>query len=308
MVANLVEVFTTMQSQVSSGSGTGVSYYKNASECYPRVLLAAQHKFDLDADEAEEASDARKPIGRIVGTYGHALQQIYHEGRLPETLVVDASEGDIHFREAVRCMRAYRKFYAPTYFGQVIGCEVKFPQQPDEAALLEQHFGGPFTLRADMVNYLDQERVDELELTRGIVLDGPGLYFVDHKFLWQIDAAKKWDYQFGMQSVAYPVAYKLLHEHFPERYPHDIKGMIFNCMSRQTQKEENFTEKHFQLFVSQFQYPEDIGMVASGIRIANLLKADHEATGNGYNTNACIGKWGPCPMLKLGQCSRGRAI
>lgn len=298
MAQTLLDIFTVLQSVPSSGSGRGISYWKAAAECGRKVRLLEQHKMQVQAEEADEAEAANKPIGRIVGTYGHVLQQAYHEGRLPENLVIDADAADVHFREAVRCMRVYRRFWPADYFGEVVGCEIKFPRAEDEASLLRDVFGDDFTFRADLMVRMSEERAAEIELSRGVSLNGAGLYIVDHKFLWQIDKTAVWDYAYGPQSLAYPIAYNLLHANFPDRYPVPVQGMIFDCMSRQTQKEENFKESHFQLIVSQ-ALPEDVDVIRNTVRVGQAMLSM-----NLPNPNACVGKYGPCPFLKNGQCDR----
>lgn len=301
MPSKLLPTYTVLQSVPSSGSGRGISYHKGGAECGRRTNLAARFKVDLQADDEQEAESASKPIGRIVGTHFHSLQQYWREGKLPDDIALGANEADVHFREAVRAFQVYRRFWPVDYFGHLVGCEIKFPHpdRPDEAEYLREQLGDDFTFRTDAIYYLNQADCDKLENERGVSLpEGPGRYIIDYKCRFQITSVNMWDAQFGAQSIAYPMAYNLLHARFPDRYPEPVKGMIFDEMSRQPQKDSTFALKHFQLFVAQTS-PNDIDIVR-----ALIAQSKHNIENDLANPGACIGHWGPCAFLKGGQCSR----
>lgn len=293
---SLSEIYKVLQSQPSSGSGRGVSYWSKAMQCGRMANLSEARKIDMTLEEQLEVSRTDKVIGRIAGTYFHALQEAWHTGKMPEGTVVEADEFDLNFHEALRCLTAYQGAWPKDYFGTTLGCEVKFPRNAEESAWLREQLGEDFTFRVDRLIELTDAQAENINRTRNGDLPGGGRYILDYKLLYNHQAKDSWDYTEGLQALAYPSIYNVLHERFGYGAP--VVGMIFDVTTRSTRVAANWGPKNYALYLAK-PAANFVSLLSNGLAQAKRNVAQDLA-----NPFSCIGPYGPCAFLKDASCTR----
>lgn len=295
-VSSLHEIYQVLQTRPSHGSGRGVSYWSKAMQCGRLANLLEARQMDLTIEEQLELSTADKVIGKFAGSYFHALQEAWHNGGFSKDTVVSADDFDLNFHEAVRCIRAYQKFWHRGFFGKTLGCEVTFPRTPEEAAWLRELVGEDFTFRVDRLIELTEEEATLININRNADLPGAGRYILDYKLVYSHQFKDAWEYTEGLQALAYPSVYNALHEHFDYGAP--VRGMIFDITSRSTKIEANWRIKNFALYLAK-PAPDFVELLSNALRQAKRNLVDDSA-----NPFACVGPYGPCTFLKNATCNR----
>lgn len=295
-MSELQAIYQKLQEKPSTSSGRGISYWAKAMHCGRLANLSEQRKLDLALEDQTEALHSERVIGKIAGGYFHALQEAWHSGRLSGPFEDDCSEFDIHFHEAVRCFKVYQKFWHKEYFGKTLGCEITFPRNEVEAAWLKEQFGQDFTFRVDRLIELSEADMVLINITRNAELASPGRYILDYKLLYSTQGKDTWEYTEGLQALAYPTVYNMLHEKFDYGAP--VNGMIFDVTTRSTRLEANWGTKNFALYVAR-PNPWLPAMLSSA-----MLQAAANVEANRANPFNCVGPYGPCPFLKDGSCNR----
>src|SRR6478735_6053761 len=148
-------LYEILQSKKSSGSGAGVSSKSVAASCGRKAHLKEQYP-EVDSDDdyevgATTATGRRKVNGRRAGVFFHALQELWRTGGFPADAILDATEHvDYDYETAVRSFRNYRARFGndPNNLGRVVAVEKKYPETPEQEALIREALGDiPFTMR-----------------------------------------------------------------------------------------------------------------------------------------------------------------
>lgn len=271
----------------SSSSGTGVSYWSSAARCGRYANLSAKRKIQrMGADES-------KINGMLAGTHYHTLHQLWHDKSLANSRVFELGSADINFEAAVFAFQEYRKFRNKDYFGETIGCELKFPTNKEDADFLAQCLGGPFTKRLDRLVRLNNTHIDRLCLDFPELQLMPGLYILDYKLQRSHNVNDEWTFGWGLQAKSYVAVYNLL---ACRNGWEPVSGMLFDVMTRPAAK--GATLNNFRVYQSK-ALPNDLG----------ILKAVVQVGRNNLNLNLvnpvnCITAYGPCYFLRSNQCNQ----
>lgn len=294
------QLYEILQSQKSSSSGTGTSYYGTPASCGMKSRLYERYTEAKNEEELEEANEyeesytktgRKKVSGKRAGAFYHKLQELWRLGTIPSNLVIDASHVDYDYQVACTSFNGYRQRFGANIhnLGRVHSAEVTLPRNEAEAAIIKAAFGGkPFTIRYDLLTDISEADCYRIAAERNIAIPGPGLYIIDYKLLASIGKATGSKYTHEFQQMAYPVVYNLLNPEKP------VRGMLTDVVAR-VQKPE---DKHFGLYLADAS-SDAYKIVRDGIAYAARQHLEGRA-----NAFACQGTYGPCGHLTSGLCPR----
>lgn len=283
------DIFKTIQSMESSSSGRGISYWTLAATCGRKANLAARHQETFKAEMMASEDGKLNPL--LVGIYYHALQQFYHDGRLPEGTVYDYSAElyNDEFIEAKRLFDFYRQNFNPWFWGQVLATELKVPQTPEGAEMMKAYFSDDTTGRLDMLVHMSENDMSHIGALFNIHLPGPGLYIIDHKTGGQKRTMDYWDFTHGAQAILYPFIWN------KENPTRQVKGMIFVKIVRHIKLSMT---NSIQPFVHQPQ--EGLEEVVRALVVRGKAQLEENRT----NPAVCFSGFRPCGFYLNGQCDR----
>lgn len=252
-------------------SGHGFSYWTKLMGCRRQAELSTNH----EVVKAVGGLD-----GQAVGILMHAMLELYDQGQLGsdelETLKFEQhyASTPINVIEAKRLMNWWILNYEPEHFGKTFCVEQLMPDDPE----LTKLFGIPshkkLTARLDLMTDVNEETIERLARTRGLILPRPGLYIVDHK--WYKSRTGFTEVLNGMQSLGYPfVAQRWLALHHPERRD-DLQGIIFH-FGIKTKTPDSIA------FFRRPDYEEDLLILRSFFEEA----LERESRGNKTNPTLC---------------------
>ena len=178
------------------GSGTGVSFYRQAMNCGQKARLNALLKGGGGGSFATDT-----------GTYFHAMMEWYYGGE--GLLEFNDFQLDDAQTEALRLFRAYAKVFGPGDFARVVGCEMFMPEDGAEKAVHDMMGVAPFTGRIDMVVELDEAACERLGAKRPEIAGHlePGIFLWDFKTKGQSDKSAAVKAAWNVQFLAYQMAY-----------------------------------------------------------------------------------------------------
>lgn len=279
-----------LQSFKSTSSGTGVSYYTTAARCPKKAALDKQFSELRNAAEDTSAADA--------GTIFHALMAIWYEKQQHALVELDDMNMSGPADYAKFLFENYTKHFKPDEWGKVLGAEMQYPRNDFDKALMEDSIGvSPFTMRLDLVVKMTEADVEKVETARpGLVLNGPGVYIVDHKTSGQKDTNDAIKYIHETQGNAYQMAYNAVHPLA------QCKGFIYNKIIGH-KKMERFDAKGVTHSFQTFFCPPPNEIKQQAVR--NFMKfASEQAKTKVANHTACFDFHKPCGYLMNGLCDR----
>lgn len=254
--------------------------------CGKKLALTEKYKDDI---ESMPKSDAL-----LTGTYYHYLMENWVKGFVETDSVIDTSEiQDPAWAEAVRLFNYVSSNRERNHWGRIMGTEVRLPHNAEHRKAIASFFGifgdDTPTGQIDLLVYMSQDKVWDLEYQYGFDLNGPGLYILDYKTTGaRVNAeSAKGLYTQTVQAMTYPLLWNL-------SGGAQIKGMIFDVIV----KHKVLGENSQQVFVS---IPDESHrqVVRSAIRIARASKLRARA-----NPYACFYKGFECRFLRNAVCSR----
>lgn len=254
--------------------------------CGKKLALTEKYKDDIDSMPKSDAL--------MTGTYYHYLMENWVKGHVETDSVIDTSEiQDPAWAEAVRLFNFVSSNRDRNHWGHVYGTEVRLPVSAEHQNTIAQFFGifgdDTPTGQIDLLVYMDQEKVFDLEHEHSINLNGPGLYIIDYKTAGAraSEESSKALYTQTVQSMTYPLLWNLSEGE-------QIRGMIFDVIV----KHKTLGENSQQVFVA---IPDEShgNIVRSAIRIARASKIRARA-----NPYACYYKGFECRFLRNAVCSR----
>jgi hypothetical protein len=273
----------------TGGSGRGVSYWAVPAMCGRKRRLMSEHP-EVDPIVDRTALD--------LGTYYHFLKEIWLKGEMPEDVVIDADPvQDIEWGEALRLFNWHREHFPRDYWGQIVAVELKMPASEDHAKMIKKHFGHEeVTGACDLVVLMSQDDIDRVELDRGIKLNGPGIYIIDHKTSGsrrsEMDARS--NYTSSMQCLMYMFLLNLA-------FSQPVKGMIFDVLVKHKnlrRYDEGKNGSSVQTFAA-FPREEDGDVVKAAMAYGRLQREQNFA-----NPFACYDYGRECVYLSRGLCGR----
>ncbi len=189
----------------STASGRGPSYWDVASNCGEKRYLTDLHT-QIVKDAETNVEEKR------LGTYVHALLDMWIKGAVPEGQVLDTS--DIlpsQWADAVKIFDFIREYFPKHVWGEFLGTEVKFPIDEVHATEILSYFGHvEITGQADALIEVGAQHLGHYE-GLGCTLPGPGVYLLD----WKTGGARKGDpaargsFLESIQSKVYPLLARL---------------------------------------------------------------------------------------------------
>lgn len=273
----------------TGGSGRGVSYWVVPAMCGRKRRLMSEHP-EVDPIVDRSALD--------LGTYYHFLKEIWLKGEMPEDVVIDADPvQDLEWGEALRLFNWHRDYFPRDYWGQIVAVELKLPASEDHAKKIEQEFGHEeVTGACDLIVSMTEADVQRVELDRGVKLNGPGIYIVDHKTSGnrRSDMDARSNYTASMQCLTYMYLLNLA-------FGKPVKGMIFDVLVKHKnlrRYDEPRGGSSVQTFVA-FPREEDGNVVKSALALAK-----HQREENRANPFACYEYGRECVFLNRGLCGR----
>jgi hypothetical protein len=290
------QLYSTLQSKRSSGSGTGTSFYGISATCGMKGRLYEMFPYEEEEQEFElgqvTATGRKKANGKRAGTFFHALQEYWRTGVVPSDVVFDVSHEDYDYELALRSFNNYRTRYGNDIHnrGTIIDAEVKYPATPEQATLITDLLGGlPFTVRYDLKTTLTEAHVEQLMVEYGLFVPGPGDYLIDYKLLASISPAQLNEYRRGFQGLAYPVIHNICNPDKP------VRGMIFDITARVAKPEL----RHFEVVLAEVN-DDAIRVVKDGVRLAR----DNYDAGRANPISGCFGRYGECAFSKNALCPK----
>jgi len=277
---NIIDVVTSAH---SGSSGKGTSYWTEVSTCSRASKLRRKHGDTLRLVKPNPKAN--------IGVMFHAIAEQYHLGKLTHDDIAWGMQSnlDADTLEAIRIALAYTQRYAPDHFGKVLATEKLIPSNELETMAIARMLGldKPYTARIDLVTYLDEERLAYLEQAHCLLLNGPGIYLVDHKTHGAIDSQAQTHAELSVQFLAYPLIWNATQ-------PEPCRGIIENNVVRHAK----LAGKSFYLAFRATQQ-DDLMMLQRWVQWAH---AQEEA--DIPNLAACRGKFGPCEFYTVGLCDR----
>jgi hypothetical protein len=275
-----------LQSAIQEGgSGTGVSHYRNVSQCVRRDRL------DRERRDSFANAPAEQNLPTDTGKIFHALMEVYY-GRKQNltTEVSDVNLGDAA-TEAIRLAAEYTKRFSPDDFAEVVGCEIQLPADDFERLKIWESLMVPFTLRLDMVVRLEATHCNLLEQKRKLPGLQPGYYAWDFKTMASKNSHAELFYRHDPQFRGYQYAWGLLRPSMP------LNGMIADCIVGH----KNLTDNSFQSVLVPYPTERQIDGWKRWIRAQRCREIE---TPDDYNLSACFNFHRPCPHLVSGACDQ----
>jgi len=282
----------------SGGSGQGCTWHKTASECPRRLNLQQAARKRAEESEVPCKRNWEAMFDADKGTVFHRLAEMYHGRnwvRPDQALEVPEPGAKPAFDEGIRLFNGYREHFPIEYWGQVIGTEVHLPIDATDTEVLSRitaKLGYPLPVKIDLVvrlSELDVGRIERDCADCGLVLNGPGIYLLDHKTKGQKPNYNQ--YKSSVQGQAYQIVYNAIQPHGEE-----CKGMIFNFVVahkelRRRDVNKNKGRSFFQLY-TRTPSDKDCEVIGSWILSSRAL-----AQTNFQNLSQC----GFCPYCQDGQ-------
>lgn len=277
------------QIQRTGGSGRGVSYWSVPAMCGRKRRLMTDHPA-VDTIGDHTALDT--------GIYYHALKEFWLKGKIPDGMAIDADPvQDMEWGEALRLFNWHREYFDRDYWGAIVAVELKMPINEEHAQKVIEWIGHDESTGAcDLVVKMSQADVDRVQLDRGIELNGPGIYIVDHKTssTRKSEADAKANYTQSMQCLKYM---RMLQLAFNE----PIKGMIFDVLVKHKtlrREGESRAGSSVQTFLA-IPHLQDAAIVKAAIAYGM-----HQREHNLANPFACYDHGRECVFLSRGLCGR----
>lgn len=223
------------KTNMSSGSGSGVSYWGSFHACPLAYYLDKGTEEERDA--AQDDPDIRVGVGYYggVGICFHKIREIRDLGQWADTeFAYSGNQEPVEWVEALRLDAAYMKEF-PEPEWEVAATEWPFCF---EAPISWDVFGVPkMTGILDLVVRIRPEQLEAIRTKRGIPVLHPGLYLIDHKVKWRRDFNCKAQWEYRTQFKAYMKAWNLLHG--PDE---QILGTITNVTYAYKQQKRDVTK------------------------------------------------------------------
>lgn len=206
----------------SGGSPAGISADLKASACGMSAHFSelVPRNPTLFPQQFFDPRGKPKPVGNRAGSAFHALQELYHLGRVTLTdLATPAAYTEFDASVGAAVM-AFGRYVAqnngdPNFLGRTVGVEI-----PIAGTIAGQSRTG----RLDTAVEAEQLHIDRWA-EYGIFAASPGLYLWDYKLLNAVTAEGAMKYQRTMQ----PLAYMKLYEQQTGVRP---EGFVFELVSR----------------------------------------------------------------------------
>lgn len=277
------------QIQRTGGSGRGVSYWSVPAMCgRKRRLMSERPEVDTIGDHT--ALDT--------GIYYHALKEFWLKGKVPDGVAIDADPiQDLEWGEALRLFNWHRENFDRDYWGAIVAVELKMPINEAHARAVIDWIGHDESTGAcDLVVKMSADDVERIQLDRGIELNGPGIYIVDHKTssTRKSDADAKANYTNSMQCLKYMHMLGLA-------FNEPIRGMVFDVLVKHKSLRrvpDGRNGSSVQTFMA-IPKPEDSAIVKAAIAYGM-----HQREHNLANPFACYDHGRECVFLSKGMCGR----
>ena len=273
-------------SDTAGGTRYGSTLYKTGLTCGKKAAYYAE-QYEISSGKGNGGNEDG---ALAIGTYFHKFMELYHGGRVDETMAIRTSDiSDSNAAtEAFRLFGYYASQINPDYYGKVVSTEDKIDEtHPRWSAVCQAVGGVPFTLKPDMVVDCDDSAIARLG-SRGIALPGPGRYMVDFKTRGRRDSLAQLKYEMDLQVLAYPVAYNAVAEGSGEPL---VRGMIL-CEIYKTKQPD------IAFFYVQTATGDALGGLANSLRNSRrLIDAKLPLRGDAcFSYNRC------CELLEKGLC------
>lgn len=277
------------QVQRTGGSGRGMSYWTVPAMCgRKRVLMSEHPKVDTIGDST--ALDT--------GIYYHFLKESFYKGHVSHDTAISMEPiQDAEWGEAIRLFDFSRTHFPADYFGQIVAVELRMPINDNHRIKIEEWLGDVEATGAiDLITNMSAADVKRVEEDRGIELNGPGIYIVDHKTAGarKDEMGGRANYTTSMQCLTYMHMLSLA-------FNEPIQGMIFDVLLKHKtlrRYDEGRNGSSVQTFFARPQ-PEDPEIVK-----AALIHADKQLKENMANPFACYDRGRECVFLSRGLCGR----
>lgn len=273
----------------TGGSGRGMSYWTVPALCGRKRRLMTEHP------AVETITDS---TALDTGIYYHFLKECFYNGKVADNTAISMEPiQDLEWGEAVRLFDFHRSNFPVDYFGSIVAVELKMPVTPNHAETIRDWLGDiEATGAIDLVVNMSAADVRRVEEDRGIELNGPGIYIVDHKTAGarKDDMGGKANYTSSMQCLTYMHMLSLA-------FNEPIQGMIFDVLLKHKvlrREPEGRNGSSIQTFFARPQ-AEDPHIVK-----AALVHADRQLRENLANPFACYDRGRECVFLSRGLCGR----
>lgn len=282
-----LKIYQTIQK--TGGSGRGVSYWSVPALCgRKRTLMTERPEVDPIGDHT--ALDT--------GIYYHFLKEAWLTGKVPDGVAIDADPiQDLEWGEALRLFDWHREQFPRDYWGAIVAVELKMPINEAHTAKVVEWIGHDESTGAcDLVVKMSAADVARIQTDRGIELNGPGIYIVDHKTA----AARKSDtdaranYTSSMQCLKYMHMLGLA-------FNEPIRGMVFDVLIKHKHLRRHADGRNgssVQTFLAVPRH-EDAAIVKAAIAYGM-----HQREHNLANPFACYDHGRECVFLSKGLCGR----
>lgn len=288
------DLLPILQSINRGSSGKGMSYYMKVGACPRKSKLDEQHGRDIERQHHDMSKLDR-------GTITHALLEAYHSKPDGVVELSDLGLSDPVAEEVIQWFAFYRKNFRPDFWGTVVGVELQFPRNEEDARVLSEFLGiAEFTFRPDMLVEMTQTDINRLEKHfSGLCLNGPGVYVIDWKTAGQKNNNDAITYPITPQFMAYQMCLTEL--------GFNIQGMIaaklvfhkdpavFKLNSRSKEMENHSVLAYFA--------PPPNSNNKQAVK-EFLQFAAEQAKTNEPRLTACIGLYDVCHHYLAGTCSR----
>lgn len=232
------------------------------------------------------------------GIYYHALKEFWLKGQVPDGIAIDADPvQDMEWGEALRLFEWHRQYFGRDYWGEIVAVELKMPINEVHLQKVVKWIGHDESTGAcDLVVNMSREDVARIQTDRGIELNGPGIYIVDHKTssTRKSDSDAKANYTSSMQCLKYMQMLQLA-------FNEPVKGMIFDVLVKHKnlrRHEEGRNGSSVQTFLA-VPRGEDAAIVKAAIAYGM-----HQREHNLANPFACYDHGRECVFLSRGICGR----
>jgi hypothetical protein len=232
------------------------------------------------------------------GIYYHFLKECFYNGTVRQDTAIDLDPiQDAEWGEAIRLFDFSRSFFPVDYFGEIVAVELKMPINDTHRDTVAEVLGSTeLTGAIDLVTKMSADDVARIEEDRGIELNGPGIYIIDHK----TSAARKSEmdgrsnYTASMQCLTYMTMLGLA-------FNEPIQGMIFDVLVKHKvlrRHDKSRAGSSVQTFFAK-PHREDAKVVKAAIASATAQREAGLA-----NPFACYDRGRECVFLNRGLCGR----
>lgn len=274
----------------SKGSGTGHSFYSGFNSCPTNAALY----------NTDERNFLDEKSGMGLGTIGHAFLELHWKGKLKTapTVAVEFSQlvDEENRVNAERCFTYFRQTLSEDdALGTIVGVEPLYPEDEQDAAILQGLFGVPFTFKPDLVTDLGVKQLARLRKKNvkwygqlGILK--PGRWLWDYKHFGRRESNLLDKALGSTQYASYIEAYNALHPKKP------CLGMIQITI---------FTTKETEIWMTVIPPPTPALwgatqiVVRRGHRLSQVRPLEVVPT-----ESNCFSYGGICRWLKEGLCDR----